>query len=363
MDEQISPENHPGRLISQWDRQVPVDLGLAVDDMLALSVAETNSPPILHLYTFEPAAIVGRYQDIESALKLDRCRARGVAYSRRSTGGGTVIMGPTVLALGFGASLNHPKFAGGIKTIFHTLSRVIIRALDQLGVAVTFRPKNDLEVAGKKLAGLSASMEIPSAFLFHMSLLVDFDIELMLDIMNLAPVKLYDKGYSCFSQRVTTINRETGHQAPISLVAHEVRTAFEQELGFPFEDSAMTAWEESTVDKLRVSRYHQHDWIFSKKSMRSRMGHAYLKTPGGLLEIFLSLAGKSIESVIITGDFFSTTADINRIETALKWTAADKQSIIKNLEPVWQDDIIHQVSADMLAEAIGQARDSILTPM
>lgn len=52
--------------------------------------------------------IVGRYQDIEAALKLDRCRERGVEYNRRSTGGGTVIMGPEIVALGLGINVDHP---------------------------------------------------------------------------------------------------------------------------------------------------------------------------------------------------------------------------------------------------------------
>ncbi|MBW1683166.1 MAG: lipoate--protein ligase family protein, partial [Deltaproteobacteria bacterium] len=62
-----------------------------------------------------------------------------------------------------------------------------------------FQPKNDLEVGGKKIAGLSAANETGACLLFHTSLLVDFDVPLMLDIMNTPLIKVRDKGYSCFS--------------------------------------------------------------------------------------------------------------------------------------------------------------------
>ena len=66
------------RLFKNTTRSVSTAEGLAVDDTLPQSVANHGSPPILHLYTFVPSVIVGKYQDNEAALKLDRCRARGI---------------------------------------------------------------------------------------------------------------------------------------------------------------------------------------------------------------------------------------------------------------------------------------------
>ena len=102
------------RLIKNTEDQVSTALGLAIDDMLPLSLYAHGSPPILHLYTFKPSAIVGKYQDIEAALRLDRCRDRGIEFNRRSTGGGTVIMGPKVVALGLGIDIDQPGLGGGI---------------------------------------------------------------------------------------------------------------------------------------------------------------------------------------------------------------------------------------------------------
>jgi lipoate-protein ligase A len=87
------------------------------------------------------------------------------------------------------------------------------------------------------------------------------------------------------------------------------------------------------------------------------MGIGQLKTRAGLLEIYLSLAGGSIENLMITGDFFSTSEDINRLETALRWTSAREESIIKRLEEVWRHDMIHGLDVPTLGKAIMKAKE------
>ena len=111
------------RLFKDTLNPVSTALGLSIDDTLPLSLSQHGSPPILHLYKFKPSAIVGKYQDIEAALRLDRCRRRGIEYNRRSTGGGTVIMGPKVVALGLGINIDHPGLGKGIERVFESLKQ------------------------------------------------------------------------------------------------------------------------------------------------------------------------------------------------------------------------------------------------
>jgi len=348
------------RLFEDIVNPVSTALGLSIDDTLPLSLSQHGSPPILHLYVFKPSAIVGKYQDINAALRLDRCRHREIEFNRRSTGGGTVIMGPKAVALGLGITLDHPGLKGGINGIFESLSAVLLAALGDLGIRAEFRPKNDLEVRGKKIAGLSASLETEKAVLFHASLLVDFDIPLMLDIIHQPPLKLYDKGYSCFSQRITTIKEQLGHDVDMGTIIAAVENAFSQRFDISFQADEPDTWEKKSIQEFTTARYTNPDWIFSHKHPRSRMGVSEVKTPGGLLEIYLALAGNTIEHIMITGDFFSTTKDINLLESALKWTSAKRKKIEEHLSEVWRDEIIYGVSFDTLTEAILQAKENLI---
>ena len=348
------------RLFEDIVNPVSTALGLSIDDTLPLSLSQHGSPPILHLYVFKPSAIVGKYQDINAALRLDRCRHREIEFNRRSTGGGTVIMGPKAVALGLGITLDHPGLKGGINGIFESLSAVLLAALGDLGIRAEFRPKNDLEVCGRKIAGLSASLETEKAVLFHASLLVDFDIPLMLDIIHQPPLKLYDKGYSCFSQRITTIKEQLGHDVDMGTIIAAVENAFSQRFDISFQADEPDTWEKKSIQEFTTARYTNPDWIFSHKHPRSRMGVSEVKTPGGLLEIYLALAGNTIEHIMITGDFFSTTKDINLLESALKWTSAKRKKIEEHLSEVWRDEIIYGVSFDTLTEAILQAKENLI---
>jgi lipoate-protein ligase A len=345
------------RLFKNTSRPVSTAEGLAMDDTLPQSVSDHHSPPILHLYTFVPSVIVGKYQDIEAALKLDRCRARGIEYNRRSTGGGTVIMGPEVVALGLGINTDYPGFSGGVGEIFRSLGQVLIKALERLSIQSHFQPKNDLEVGGKKIAGLSAASESGKSLLFHTSLLVNFDIQLMADIMKTPLIKIQDKGYSCFSQRMTTVIQELGKEIAVETVMEGIQEAFEDQFKIRFHEDTPDEWEKEIIQGFIQKRYTDRQWIFSHKHPRSRMGIGRLKTRGGLLEIYLSLSGGSIENVVITGDFFSTSQDINRLESVLKWTSAREERIEQNLSKVWRDNMIHGIDVPTLTKAIMKAKE------
>ena len=88
------------------------------------------------------------------------------------------------------------------------------------------------------------------------------------------------------------------------------------------------------------------------------MGVGKIKTMAGLLEVYLSLSGGSIENVIITGDFFSTDRNFNRIESALKWTSARKERIEENLNRIWEKDMIYGLDVPTLTEAILLAKEN-----
>lgn len=267
-------------------------------------------------------------------------------------------MGPDIVALGLGIQVDHPGLKSGVGGVFESLSRVLARALGDLGIQAYFQPKNDLEVGGRKIAGLSAATEEGKSLLFHTSLLVDFDVELMTDIMNTPLIKVQDKGYNCFSQRMTTVREELGRPISVESVMSAVETAFEAEFGIRFLEDDLDAWETYIVRRYIDQRYTNPKWIFSHKHPRVRMGMGQLKSTAGLLEIYLSLSGASIENVVITGDFFSTTEDLHRLENALKWTSARKESIEENLASVWRDDMIYGLDVPTLTQAILKAKEN-----
>ena len=268
-------------------------------------------------------------------------------------------MGPEVIALGLGINADSPVFKSqSMAGVFEAVGGVLIKSLEKLGIRAYFRPKNDLEVGGKKIAGLSAASETGKSLLFHTSFLVDFDVELMTDIMNTPLMKLSDKGYNCFSQRVTTVRQELGQEIAVTSVMDAIQESFREMFGIAFQEDQPDPFETETIQRFTRERYTSRAWIFSHKHPRSRMGVGRLKTRGGLLEVYLSLAGGSIENVVITGDFFSTSEDVHRLENTLKWASAREDSICEKLSEVWREDMIYGLDVPTLARAILNAKEN-----
>ena len=70
------------------DDGVSASFGLAADEVVTRRQGTRASPPTVRLYTYRShCALVGRFQRAASEIRLDYCRAHGIAVNRRPTFG------------------------------------------------------------------------------------------------------------------------------------------------------------------------------------------------------------------------------------------------------------------------------------
>jgi lipoate-protein ligase A len=336
--------------------------GLAVDEGLATAMDDLDSPPTLHLYTFRSAVIVGRYQNVQSAVRIAECEARGVEFNRRHTGGGTVLMTPSQLAIAFAIGDRHVKLPTTIRSLFHLFAKILSDALRRFGLTADFVGKNDLQIKGKKVAGLAISQDQDKATFFHASLLLDFDVALMLELLNLPTQRLPDKGISCFGERITTLRQE-GIAVPVDDVIQAVVGAFEQSFTVPLEQIPLSRSEQLLVQRLVNEKYTRDSWIYLTRLPRKRHYYAERLTPGGLLQVHLSVAGGTIENILITGNYFSRSRDLCRLESVLKWSPLERSVLTRTIRDHGLDETIYRIKLDTLVDAILSAANSHLRPL
>jgi lipoate-protein ligase A len=148
---------------------------LALDEALLLEAESGRSDEVLRLWEWRNFAVVlgagGRVaDDVDEAA----CEADGVPILRRSSGGGTVLLGPGCLLFSLILSMDRdPELA----TISGSYRYVLGRVAAALGMAGCVQAGiSDLAIDGVKVSG-SAQQRKRSFLLHHATLLYAFQVE------------------------------------------------------------------------------------------------------------------------------------------------------------------------------------------
>ncbi len=332
--------------------------GLAADEYLMnYHQKENEFPATLRLYNYRNYAVLaGRFQDINAEIDLEACKQNGFQYGRRLTGGGAILMGSGQLGICFATSSKFIEWEN-IRELYHKFSAPIISALSKMGIDAKFRSKNDLEVNGKKIAGLGVHVDADGAIQFHTSLLIDLDIPQMLKVLKIPIQKYSDKRkISSVEQRITTISRELNREVSRKEVIQGLKECFTEAFEAEFITEGFTSEEEQNIASLEQERYLSEDWIFQRSPQSDMTGMSLKKTPAGLIRTYIGLKGETIKSVLITGDFFEQAKLFSRIESELKWSSMDKENIHKIVNKVFQeqefDALKYGLQPEMIVESI-----------
>ena len=336
---------------------VTASVGLATDEVLANRAGAGTSLPTLRLYTYQPCALVGRFQSIENELNLSYCADNKIPINRRPTGGGAIIMGEDQLGVALAISGKADETYAHVRERMTQFSQGIISGLATLGIHVEFRRKNDLEVNGKKIAGLGLHKTDTGGLLFHASLLVGLDVPYMLNVLKIPFEKITDKEISAVSERTTTVRLESNTSLTIDEVRNIIFNGYRDAFRLNIRKGDFTKSELNEVHQLEKDKYMDNDWIFQTTDVPDAMGKALVKTPGGLLDIRLVLAGEMIKSVYIRGDFFTSEHAIADLEQSLRWHSSSENTMSGTLSKVyerWSDDLTN-LPMDSLLNALSTA--------
>ncbi|HEY8711538.1 MAG TPA: biotin/lipoate A/B protein ligase family protein [Thermoanaerobaculia bacterium] len=347
------------------DDDVTAGFGLAADECLTERVGAAASPSVLRLYTYRSyCALVGRFQNVAAELDRSYCEAAGIAVSRRPTGGGAILMGAQ--QLGVAIVVPEPRTTSSYehaRDLFTRFSAGVVDALAGLGIEAAYRRKNDLEVRGKKIAGLGIYFHPGGGLLFHTSLLVDLDIPLMLRVLKTPFEKISDKAIATVAERVTTVRRELQREIDVGEVRKRVRDAYAAALGVSLRDDSFSGEEIARIRTLEQEKYDSPSWIDQTPLTPDLAGSAQVKTGAGLLGVSLTLAGTSIKAIYVTGDFFVDEEALATVERALRWSSTEPEAVTRTLRNLQAEGIrLAGIPIEALVEAIRRACEAAADP-
>jgi lipoate-protein ligase A len=122
------------------------------------------------------AVILGASCRMQEDVFVDACLTDGVPILRRSSGGGTVLIGPGGLNVTAVVSQSAAPGLSAVDVAHDYVMERIAAALQRSGAAVTIAGRGDLVVDGRKCGG-SAQRRLKYWFMVHCSLLYQFALE------------------------------------------------------------------------------------------------------------------------------------------------------------------------------------------
>ena len=267
-------------------------------------------PDTVRFLRFRPSVLIGRHQAVASEVNEVYCAERGIEIGRRVTGGGAIYLDAAQL----GWELIFDKARLGLRSLADLTREICESAalgLRQLGVAAAFRPRNDIEVDGRKLCGTGGFFDGSTIF-YQGTVLIDLDPGVMFGALKVPYDKHAKHGAAAPAARIVTLRELLDGDIPrASTVQNALLEGFRAHLGIETLEGELSAYELKLAQRLHREELGTEAFVREIDNPLAADGvrHAARSTAGGTVSVFLKVSPGSeprIRSVLMTGDFFAT---------------------------------------------------------
>ena len=240
---------------------------MAIDEAILTARTRNLAPNTIRFYRWNPSAVsIGKFQNIENEVQLDKCKKYGVDVVRRITGGGTVYH-DTEGEITYSVVANKKDLkAENINAVYAKFYDGIAEALKILGINADFNEGNaktcpNLTVNGKKISG-SAQSHKKGVVLQHGTLLVDVDLEEMFTFLRVPWAKTCMEVINVAKNKITSIKKELGKTVSVEEVNNALSEGFKKALSIQLLEGELTPYENEIASKLYKEKYTTDEWNF-----------------------------------------------------------------------------------------------------
>jgi len=301
---------------------------IAFDPALIELRQQGKVPDTIRFMRFPPTALIGRHQDLSREINLDACAEDGVGVVRRVTGGGAIYLDEGQL----GWELVFHRASLGIANLPDLAAAICNAAaagLRRLGVSAKFRPRNDIEVEGRKISGTGGFFD-GDILIYQGTVLVDMNPAQMVRALNIPAAKVAKHDLDTAEQRIVTLKELLGDDLPdIETIQAALIEGFSEMLGIEAEPGDITADEEALARRYFDEEIGTDEFLreIDNPGGADRLLEGSYTGVGGTINSYVKLEGPTLgilQRVLITGDFFVTPPRVVfDLEAALAGTRLD----------------------------------------
>lgn len=295
---------------------------LSFEEHLVNEVAEDEI--YFYLWQNQNTVVIGKHQNPWREVLVNELEKDGGKLARRLSGGGAVFHDLGNLNFTFVMNKKHEDL--------HRQLKVIVDAVQSLGIEATFSGRNDILAEDRKFSG-NAFYYGKENYYHHGTVLVDVDMTKLGRYLNVSMKKLQAKGVESVKSRVINL-REINPELTIQQMVFALGESFESEYGKAGETYYIseTNAPEKALDRFR--HYASWDWLYGKTPNFDVTIEE--KFTWGELVLSFRLKGATIEECGIYSDAMNTELvealqgifdgkrlEKNELSTALKEALVD----------------------------------------
>ena len=181
----------------------------------------------------------------------------------------------------------------------------------ELGVDAKFRPRNDIEVDGRKISGTGGFFD-GDVLIYQGTVLVDMNPAQMVKALNIPAAKLAKRNLDTAEQRVVTLKELLGDDLPdVETIKAALVKGFTDVLGISAEPGEITAAEEALAQQHYDEEIGTDEFVadIDNPGRGDKLLAGTHTGAGGTINAFVKLEGPTrayLQRVLLTGDFFVT---------------------------------------------------------
>jgi lipoate-protein ligase A len=285
-------------------------LNIAIGQAIVEARQAGTVPDTLRFLRFPPTALIGRHQALGQEIDLEYCREHGIGVVRRITGGGAIFMEPGLL--GWELAFDRKSLAvHSLPDLTREICEAAAAGISRLGVEARFRPRNDIEVDGRKISGTGGFFDGDTLF-YQGTVLVDMNAQVMVSALRVPQAKLARRRLDSAAQRVVTLRELLGPATPeLAVIQDTLVDAFAERFGLQAVRQELSQAEQEHAQQLLREEIGTEAFVNEIDEPPAARGDltGHSMSPGGSITAYLRLEGPAqnrIRAALLTGDFFIT---------------------------------------------------------
>ena len=255
--------------------------------------------PLMMIWQTDKCVMLGCNQLAEAEIDIDFANREKIQITRRSSGGGTIYTDLGTLLY----TMILPNSSGEYsqEVAKGTITKMIVDALNCMGLPANPEGRNDILLDGKKISGL-AQYARNDRICTHGSLLYDTDLETLTRVLRVDEDKIHSKAIRSVRSRVA--NLKEFMESPCStqffwgLLKRELFKSRE------VNEYRLSEHDLAEIDKIFQTKYANPSWVFGRTPNFSF--HNSKRFAGGKVEVFLNVEKGFVTTCSIRGDFLGT---------------------------------------------------------